>query len=155
MRARRSRSAASPTLTSSTMQAASQGASLPRLFNAVSSLITGAKTARHSAGHAGPASCPSGWKCAFFTVNNALTGNQDRDIVDCTVAGAGTQGAACSTDATCAANFLCSTVGTATACRRVCNLTTGGNECAAIPGTTCGGFNPALVVGGATYGICR
>jgi len=99
--------------------------------------------------------CPSGWKCAFFTVNNALTGNQDRDIVDCTVAGAGTQGAACTTDASCAADFLCSTVGTATACRRVCNLTTGGNECAAIPGTTCGGFNPALVVGGATYGICR
>lgn len=38
--------------------------------------------------------------------------------------------------------------------RRVCNLTTGGNECAAVAGTTCGGFNPALIVGGQTYGIC-
>jgi hypothetical protein len=99
--------------------------------------------------------CPAGMKCGFFTVNNALTGNTDRDIVDCTTPGAGTHGAACTTDAQCASDHLCSTYNAVTACRRVCNITTGGNECAQQAGTTCLGFNPALVVGGATYGICR
>lgn len=98
--------------------------------------------------------CPSGMKCGFFTVNNALTGMTDRDIVDCATPGAGGHGASCTTDAQCASDHLCSTVGGQTRCRRVCNLTTGGNECAAVAGTTCGGFNPALIVGGQTYGIC-
>ena len=109
---------------------------------------------------AGP--CPAGQgKCGFFYVNNALTNNQDRDIVQCTPPGAGTQNAACGTfanpnDALCAANFMCSsTNGTSVECRRVCNLTTGGNECVGVPGTSCAGFNPALTIGGITYGICR
>ena len=97
--------------------------------------------------------CPAGFKCGFFTVTSALTGNQPRDIVDCALPGTGTQGTACTSDAGCAANFMCVNTGT-TACRRICNRTTGGNECAAVPGTTCGGFNPALVVGGAEYGAC-
>lgn len=109
---------------------------------------------------AGP--CPPGQgKCGFFYANFPYPNGPAHDIVQCTAPGAGTQGATCGTfanpnDALCAANFMCSsTNGTSVECRRVCNLTTGGNECAAQPGTTCGGFNPALVVGGATYGICR
>ncbi len=102
---------------------------------------------------AGP--CPPGaGKCAFFTVNNALTGNVDRDIVDCTAPGASPHGSICTSDTTCAANTLCSTYNALTRCRKVCNLTTGGQECATQAGTTCVGFNPALSVGGANYGIC-
>jgi hypothetical protein len=97
---------------------------------------------------------PNATKCGFFTVNNALTGNQDRDIVDCTAAGTGTHGATCANDSTCAADTLCSTYNTATRCRRVCNRTTGGNECASLSGTTCIGFNPALTIGGTEYGVC-
>jgi len=97
---------------------------------------------------------PNQTKCGFFTVNNALTGMQNRDIVDCTAAGAGAHGATCSNDSTCSANTLCSTYNAQTRCRRVCNLTTGGNECAAQAGTTCVGFNPALTIGGTTYGVC-
>lgn len=98
--------------------------------------------------------CPSGSKCGFFTVNNALTGNLDRDIVDCTTPGAGALNATCTTDATCGSDLMCSTVNAVTRCRKVC--TVGSNECAGVAGaTTCGGFNPALVVGGVTYGICR
>jgi hypothetical protein len=98
--------------------------------------------------------CPAGDKCGLFTVNNALTGNVDRDIVDCTVAGTGTHGTACTTDATCASDTLCTTVSALTRCRRTCNRTTGGSECAAIAGTSCIGFNPALTIGGTEYGVC-
>lgn len=98
--------------------------------------------------------CPAGDKCGFFTVNNALTGGTDRDIVDCTTPGAGAHGATCTTDATCASDTLCTTVSAQTRCRRVCNRTTGGSECAAIAGTSCIGFNPALTIGGTEYGVC-
>lgn len=99
--------------------------------------------------------CPAGDKCGFFTVNNALTGNVDRDIVDCTTPGAGAHGATCTDDSTCSSNTMCTTYNSLTRCRRVCNRTTGGNECATLAGTTCVGFAaPGLVVGGTEYGIC-
>jgi hypothetical protein len=98
--------------------------------------------------------CPAGDKCGFFTVNNALTGNVDRDIVDCTTPGAGGHGTTCTNDSTCASDTLCTTVSAQTRCRRVCNRTTGGNECAGLAGTTCIGFNPALTIGGTEYGVC-
>lgn len=97
--------------------------------------------------------CPSGDKCGFFTVNNALTGNTDRDIVDCTTPGAGTHGTTCTNDSTCASDTLCTTVNAQTRCRRTCTRPAG-NECATVPGTTCIGFNPALTVGGIEYGVC-
>ena len=92
-------------------------------------------------------------------MNNTLTGGVDRDVALCTPAGAGNQGAACGTaqapnDAMCNANFLCSSVNSVVACRRVCNRTTGGNECASLSGTTCIGFTPALSIGGTEYGVC-
>lgn len=102
---------------------------------------------------AGP--CPPGQgKCGFFTVNNALTGNVARDVVQCTAPGAGAHGAACTNDTTCSADTLCTTVNALSRCRRVCNRTTGGSECASVAGTTCIGFNPALTIGGTEYGVC-
>lgn len=98
--------------------------------------------------------CPAGNKCGFFTVTNALTGNVERDIVDCTTPGAGGHGATCTSDASCAADTMCSTYNALTRCRKVCNRTTGGSECASQAGTTCIGYNPALIVGGIEYGIC-
>ncbi|MEZ4401340.1 MAG: hypothetical protein R3B06_15045 [Kofleriaceae bacterium] len=96
--------------------------------------------------------CPAGQKCGFFTVMRG-TPPASVDIVDCATPGAGAHGAACTTDATCAADTLCSTVNAAQRCRRVCTRPAG-NECAAVPGTTCVGFNPALTVGGTEYGVC-
>ncbi len=99
--------------------------------------------------------CPTGMKCGFFTITNTLTGGVARDIVDCTTPGAGTHGTTCANDSTCASDTLCSTSNALTRCRRTCNLTTGGNECASLAGTTCTGFGaPGLVVGGTTYGVC-
>jgi hypothetical protein len=102
---------------------------------------------------AGP--CPAGQgKCGFFTVTNSLTGGVARDVVQCTAPGAGAHGAACTTDTTCAADTLCTTVNALSRCRRVCNRTTGGNECASLGGTTCIGFTTPLTVGGTEYGVC-
>lgn len=95
--------------------------------------------------------CPAGWKCGFFTIGQA-------DIVDCALPGAGVHGTACNTDADCGAGTMCSTYtvnGVASKkCRRVCNRTGGGQECATITGTSCAGFVPGLTVGGTEYGIC-
>jgi hypothetical protein len=92
--------------------------------------------------------CPAGQKCGFFE------GIGMRDIVDCTTPGAGAIGATCTTDATCSSNTYCTTYNTQTRCRKVCNRTTGGSECAAVPGTTCVGFTTPLTIGGTEYGIC-
>lgn len=92
--------------------------------------------------------CPAGMKCGFFE------GTGMRDIVDCTTAGTGGIGAVCTTDATCSANTFCTTYNALTRCRKVCNRTTGGSECATVAGTTCIGFGTPLVVGGTEYGIC-
>ena len=48
----------------------------------------------------------------------------------------------------------CTTYNALQRCRRVCNRTTGGSECAVQPGTTCVGFTTPLVIGGTEYGVC-
>lgn len=96
--------------------------------------------------------CPAGYKCSLFSSQN------DGDFVDCVVvATAGTQGAACLTngnpnDKLCAANHLCTTVNSATACRKMCNRT---NNTGCVGAQTCLGFNPAFSVGGVEYGVCN
>ena len=95
--------------------------------------------------------CPANWKCGFYTIGAT-------DIVDCGLPGAGVHGNVCNTDADCGAGTMCSTVTTngvpSKRCRRVCNRTGGGQECAMVPGTTCLGFVDPLTVGGTEYGIC-
>lgn len=96
------------------------------------------------------AGCPSGRKCGLFNANGT-------DIVECSVAGAGTQGASCTTsgspnDRLCAVNFLCTTVDTTTACRKICNRTAN-TGCAA--GEICIGFTDPFSVGGVEYGVCN
>jgi hypothetical protein len=97
--------------------------------------------------------CPANWKCGFFTIGTT-------DIVDCALPGGGIHGTVCNTDADCGAGTMCSTVTfngvTTKKCRRVCNKTGGGQECAQVAGTTCLGFGVGneLVVGGTEYGIC-
>jgi hypothetical protein len=101
--------------------------------------------------------CPANYKCNIFT---ATHNGMDFNITDCVgpPATAGTQGANCKVgadgdDTLCAANHLCTTVnaGTNFNCRRTCNNV--GGTCGG--GLTCIGFNPALVVGGTTYGVCN
>ncbi|MBK9031036.1 MAG: hypothetical protein IPL61_06825 [Myxococcales bacterium] len=94
--------------------------------------------------------CPAGQKCGFFTTTRA--GNP-LDILDCATPGAGAIGAACTSDATCSSNTLCSTYNAQQRCRKVCTRPAG-NECVSVAGTTCVGFNPALSVGGTEYGVC-
>jgi hypothetical protein len=95
--------------------------------------------------------CPTGQKCGFFTTTR---GGADLDILECTAPGAGGIGAACVDDSTCSANTLCTTVSAQSRCRRVCNRSAGGNECATVPGTTCIGFGTPLTIGGTEYGVC-
>ena len=86
--------------------------------------------------------------------------NTTHNIADCSLAGPGGQGAACLTgaaldDKKCAADFLCTTVGT-TACRRICNPTLSPTGC--LAGQTCLSFATALripAVGGVEYGVCN
>ncbi|HVV88478.1 MAG TPA: hypothetical protein VHE35_35790 [Kofleriaceae bacterium] len=95
--------------------------------------------------------CPANWKCGFFTIGQT-------DIVDCELPGAGQQGTTCNTDADCSAGTMCSTVTVGGVplkrCRRVCNKTAGGQECAAVAGTSCLGFVDPLTIAGTEYGIC-
>ncbi len=114
--------------------------------------ITGAITCSSNCDPAGSAAgaCPAGDKCGFFT---APRGAGTIDIVDCTTPGVGGVGAACTDDSTCGANTLCSTYNAQQRCRRVCTRPAG-NECAAVPGTTCVGFGTPLVIGGIEYGVC-
>jgi hypothetical protein len=91
--------------------------------------------------------CPANWKCGFFTINNT-------DIVDCAVPGAGVHNSVCTTDADCGAGTMCTTFNGQQRCRRVCNRTLGGQECAQVAGTTCFGFVDPLTVAGTEYGIC-
>jgi hypothetical protein len=101
--------------------------------------------------------CAAGMKCGIFTVTrNAVTHN----IADCSLAGAGAQGAACLTnnaidDTKCAADFLCTTAGTVTACRKICNRTA--NTGCTSP-LTCIGFGTPLKIPAGTgieYGVCN
>lgn len=92
--------------------------------------------------------CPSSRKCSLF--NAAGTG-----IVDCAIAGTGTQGASCQSggvadDKLCAPDFLCTTVGAAVACRRICRV--GDNS--TCGGLTCIPFETPFVVD-VEYGVCN
>ncbi len=95
--------------------------------------------------------CPANWKCGFFTIGT-------QDIVDCALPGAGVHGTACTSDSMCGPGTMCSTYTVngvpSQRCRRVCNRTAGGQECAAVAGTSCLGFGDPLTVGGTEYGIC-
>jgi hypothetical protein len=100
--------------------------------------------------------CPTGWKCNLFT--QTFMGSP-RNIADCSFAGAGGQGASCTgagggDDTLCAPNHLCTTIngGTSYQCRRICNRTAGGPQCA---GLTCLAFNPAFNLAGTEYGVCN
>jgi hypothetical protein len=90
--------------------------------------------------------CPTGWSCDLFTAGTA-------EIVDCRVAGAAGQGAACSATVACAASFTCVNDGVSDVCGRLCRRPAG-TECSASPGTTCFGFTDPFVVGGQEYGVC-
>jgi len=101
--------------------------------------------------------CPTGWKCSMYTQTHQAV---DYNIADCTIAGAGAQGANCKVgangdDSLCAANFLCTTInaGANFNCRRMCNRTAGGPQCTG--GQTCLGFNPAFNLAGTEYGVCN
>lgn len=129
---------------------APRGACAIQITGQASMPIPGATTCSASCNPINSAAggCPTGQKCGFFT------GIGDRDIVDCTAPGTGAIGAACTSDTTCSSNTFCTTYNAQQRCRKVCNRTTGGSECATVAGTTCVGFNPALSIGGTEYGIC-
>jgi hypothetical protein len=98
--------------------------------------------------------CPAGKKCGMFVVTrNAV----DIDITECTGAGNLAQGGDCTgggggNDALCAVDHSCTTTnGTNFNCRRVCQV--GGP--AVCGGLACIGFNPAINIGGAEYGVCN
>jgi hypothetical protein len=89
--------------------------------------------------------CPAGWGCT-------LTNASGRTVVDCLLAGAGTQGQACTDTASCAPGYTCAgpTAGPLF-CRRTC-APPANTGCPAP--TTCAAFTPPFVVGGTQYGIC-
>lgn len=95
--------------------------------------------------------CPANWKCGFFTIGT-------NDIVDCAIPGQGVHGTVCNTDADCGPGTMCSTFTQngvpSKKCRRVCNKTAGGQECAPFAGTACFGFQDPLTIAGTEYGIC-
>jgi hypothetical protein len=99
--------------------------------------------------------CPAGFKCGLFTqTHDAVT----YDIADCTLAGAGGQGASCTgtgvgDDSLCSANTLCTTLnGTTFNCRRVCTASSGGPECGGSQ--DCLSFDPPFMIAGTEYGVC-
>ena len=100
--------------------------------------------------------CPTNFKCNIFV---ATHNGQNKNIVDCSPAGAGKQGASCKSngmgvDSLCAPNFSCTTVdgGTNFNCRHFCDKTAN-TGCPA--GTTCISFNPAFTIKGVEYGVCN
>lgn len=127
-----------------------RGACAIQITDQMSNPIPGATTCSASCDPTNSAAggCPAGQKCGFFE------GIGMRDIVDCTTPGTGGHGAACTNDSTCASNTFCTTYNAQQRCRKVCNRTTGGSECASQPGTTCVGFSTPLTIGGTEYGVC-
>lgn len=97
--------------------------------------------------------CPSTMKCSLFVLD---VNGVDTNIVDCDTAGAGVQGANCTTnnaadDSKCAKDFLCVTTGgTTNTCRRTCEVG-GANVCTT---GTCTAFTTPFIVGGKNYGFC-
>jgi hypothetical protein len=88
--------------------------------------------------------CPSTYKCTLFS-------QPTYKVVDCSPAGAGTQGTACANDTGCARGYQCVTFGSnPSRCARICDT--------AVPvcpsSTSCIGFTDPMIVGGTTYGVC-
>ncbi len=98
--------------------------------------------------------CPATWGCYPGVIDpDGVPGNGDETTIgDCAPAGAGTQGATCAANSDCAQGFLCINTGVTTECLRMCNTAVG--DCSGSPGTTCGGTDPVITLGGVTYGIC-
>lgn len=103
--------------------------------------------------------CPANDKCGIFSATYMGVAH---DITDCEAQGAGGQGSDCTVagsnppngdDTKCAANQMCTTLnGTTFQCRHVCNRA---NSSGCTAQQTCLGFNPALAIGGTTYGVCN
>jgi hypothetical protein len=85
--------------------------------------------------------CPAGWGCEVFTT-----------IVDCGLAGAGTQGQECSDTAPCTPGYNCTQFSSGPSkCARNCSPPSNAG-CPAS--TTCSAYTPPLVLGGTQYGVC-
>jgi hypothetical protein len=100
--------------------------------------------------------CPAGFKCGIFSQPHM---GMTFPIVDCSLAGTGTQGTNCKVgangdDKLCAPNFLCTTVnaGTNFNCRKICNKTANSG---CVGAQTCLSFNPVFVVANTEYGVCN
>lgn len=94
--------------------------------------------------------CLATQKCSLFILD---VGGVDTNIVGCATAGAGVQGANCTTnamadDAKCAKDHLCVTQGANNTCKKACVV---GTACAV---GTCTAFTTAFIVGGTNYGFC-
>jgi hypothetical protein len=70
----------------------------------------------------------------------------------CTPVGAGGQGATCTTDADCQADYGCFNTGTANECLHWCQKAPAAGSCPGV--TMCSSLMPAAVVGGIEYGVC-
>ncbi len=92
--------------------------------------------------------CPANWSCDLFSAT--FMGTMHR-IVDCRLAGAAAQNAACSASVPCAAGLTCVTQGTAMKCAKICKPPSN----AGCPGgTTCQSFGTPFTVAGTEYGAC-
>ncbi len=94
--------------------------------------------------------CGAGQGCHIYVVDPMAT-----PVVNfgyCTNVGAGGQGAACTGDADCQADFGCFNNGTNTLCYKWCQKNPPAGTC---PGaTTCQSLNPPAVLSGVEYGVC-
>jgi hypothetical protein len=91
--------------------------------------------------------CPATWGCHTFWDDTALKG-----FTWCTATGAAGQGAACTKNEDCQANFSCVNDGVSDKCAKNCRITPPASTCPA--GTTCWGFVDPMVIGGVEYGAC-
>jgi hypothetical protein len=89
--------------------------------------------------------CPSGYQCQLF-YDNSLS------YTDCVKVGAGGQGATCADDSSCSMGFACAYNAGKGTCIKNCRLTPPVSSCP--QGTTCGSWNPPVVLGTVEYGVC-
>lgn len=104
-----------------------------------------------------PPECPSTFKCQLFT---AMHNMMQVQIADCSLAGAGAQGANCKVgttgdDTLCAKGFSCTTTdnGTTFKCRRYCT-NPGTAQSAQCSNQACIAFTTPPMLAGVTYGVC-
>lgn len=89
--------------------------------------------------------CPATWSCDVYSTTDP------RYYADCRPTGSGTQGAACSESALCAAGLTCVSLGSAMQCAKICSPPSN-DGCPAA--TTCSAYSPPLVIAGVQYGVC-